>query len=53
MAFDLLSNPPMSTECERTSSVAKLAVGMQKHFIQEDTISKVQCLKNWLRNRDP
>jgi hypothetical protein len=51
MAFDMLSIPPMSTECERTFSLAKLAVGMQRHSTQEDTISKLQCLKNWLRNR--
>lgn len=53
MAFDMLSIPAMSTECERTFSLAKLAVGMQRHSIQEDTISKLQCLKNWLRNRSP
>ena len=51
MAFDLLTIPPMSTECERIFSLAKLAVGMQRHSTQDDTISKLQCLENWLRNQ--
>lgn len=35
MAFDLLANSPMSTECERTFSLAKLAVGMQRQSTQD------------------
>ena len=50
MAFELLSIPPCSTECERTFSLAKLALSQQRQSTSDETISKLQCVKNWLRN---
>lgn len=50
MAFDLLSIPAMSTECERTFSLTKLTVSTQRHSLDSDTIKMLQCLKNWARN---
>jgi len=47
MAFDLLSIPAMSSECERVFSRAKLTIGSQRHSLQEDTINMLECLKNW------
>ena len=47
MAFDLLSIPAMSAECERVFSQAKLALGQQQNRMTEDTLEAIQCLKNW------
>jgi hypothetical protein len=50
MAFDLLSIPAMSAECERVFSQAKLALGHQRNRMSEDTLNAIQCLKHWIRN---
>ena len=51
MAFDLLSIPAMSAECERVFSQAKLAVNHQRNRLLETTLDALQCMKNWLRNK--
>lgn len=50
MAFDLLSVPAMSAECERVFSQAKLTISSQRHSLTDITINAIQCLKNWVRN---
>jgi hypothetical protein len=47
MAFDLLSIPAMSAECERVFSQAKLVVNDMRNRMTDDTIDAIQCLKNW------
>jgi hypothetical protein len=51
MAFDLLSIPAMSAECERVFSQARLTISTQRVRLKEDTIDAIQCLKNWLRGK--
>jgi hypothetical protein len=48
MAFDLLSIPAMSAECERVFSLAKLVITTQRHGLSDSTIEAIQCMKNWL-----
>lgn len=50
MAFDILSIPATSCECERTFSHCKLAVSTQRHSLKDLTIEKLICLKFWLGN---
>ena len=50
MAFDFLTIPVMSSECERVFSQAKLILSTQRQSLSSDTINKLQCLKNWRRN---
>ncbi|EAQ87078.1 hypothetical protein CHGG_08331 [Chaetomium globosum CBS 148.51] len=38
MAFDLLTIPATSSECERTFSQAKLTIGIQRQSIHDDTV---------------
>jgi hypothetical protein len=52
MAFDYLSIPAMSAECERLFSRAKHCVGYQRHLLHADSITLLQCLKNWVGNRE-
>ena len=47
IAFDLLSIPAMSSECERVFSRAKLTITTQRHSLQDDAINMLECLKNW------
>jgi hypothetical protein len=47
MAFDVLSIPAMSAECERVFSQAKLVVNDTRNRMTNDTIDAIQCLKNW------
>jgi hAT family C-terminal dimerisation region len=51
MAFDLLSVPAMSAECERVFSQAKLTVKHQRNRLLDTAIDAIQCMKNWLRNK--
>lgn len=51
MALEVLSIPPCATECERTFSLTKLTIGSQRHCCGDDTLSWLQCLRNWLRGR--
>lgn len=48
MAFDILSIPAMSAECERIFSLAKLIITSQRHGLSDLTIEAIQCMKNWL-----
>lgn len=52
MAFDYLSIPAMSAECERLFSRAKHCVGYQRHSLHADSINMLQCVKNWVGNRE-
>jgi hypothetical protein len=47
MAFDLLSIPAMSAECERVFSQAKFTATPQRNRINDETLEAIQCLKNW------
>lgn len=49
MALEILSIPPCATECERTFSLTKLTIGSQRHSTGDDTLSELQCMRNWLR----
>jgi hypothetical protein len=49
MAFDLLSIPAMSTECERLFSQGKLVIGSQRHSLNDTSINMLMSLMNWLR----
>jgi hAT family C-terminal dimerisation region len=48
MAFDLLSIPAMSAECERVFSLTKLTITSQRNRMTETTMEAIQCMKNWL-----
>ncbi|KAM5528921.1 transposase-like protein [Fusarium oxysporum f. sp. phaseoli] len=39
----------MSTDCERTFSLAKLTVSSQRHSLLGSSIESIQLLKNWIR----
>ena len=43
MAFDLLSVPLMSAECERVFSAAKLLITDKRNRIIDDIIESVPC----------
>jgi len=47
MALEILSIPPCATECERTFSLAKLTIGSQRHSLSDNTLSELQCVRNW------
>lgn len=47
MAFDVLSIPSMSAECERIFSRAKLTSGPQRHSLVSETLEAIECLKSW------
>jgi hypothetical protein len=49
MALEILSIPPCATECERTFSLAKLTIGSQRHSLGDNTLSELQCVRNWAR----
>ena len=48
MAFDLLSIPAMSAECERVFSLTKLTITSQRNRMTDLTMEAIQCMKNWL-----
>ena len=48
-ALDILAIPAMSTDCERSFSLAKLTVTSQRHSLLGSTIEEIQLLKNWIR----
>lgn len=50
LALDILAIPPMSTDCERAFSIAKLTFTSQRHTLQEATVQMLQLLKNWFRH---
>lgn len=49
MAFELLSIPPASTECERVFSQAGLTLTAQRQSTADETFAKLMCLRFWLR----
>jgi hypothetical protein len=48
-AFDLLSCPAMSTECERVFSGAKRTITPERNRLSESIIEACECLKAWWR----
>ena len=48
MAFDMLSVPPMSAECERAFSFAGLMVTRLRNRLEANTISAAQSIRSWL-----
>ena len=48
MAFDMLSIPAMSAECERVFSSAKLLITDRRGRLKEDIIEASECLKSWI-----
>jgi hypothetical protein len=50
MAFDILSIPPMSAECERLFSAAGQMVSPLRTRMEASTIGIAQTLRSWVRN---
>ncbi|KAM4058210.1 restless-like transposase [Hirsutella rhossiliensis] len=50
MAFDMLSVPPMSAECERAFSFAGLMVTRLRRRLEVKTISAAQSIRSWLED---
>lgn len=50
MALDLLSNPPMSAECERLFSFTGQMVSPLRTRLEASTIGITQTLRSWVRN---
>lgn len=50
MAFDILSVPPMSAECERLFSAAGQMVSPLRTRMEASTIGIAQTLRSWVRN---
>jgi hypothetical protein len=49
MAFDLLSIPLMSAECERVFSSAKLLITERRNRLKDDIIKACTCLRAWYK----
>ena len=47
MAFDVLSIPAMSAECERVFSSAKLLLTDRRARMKEEIIEASECLRAW------
>jgi hypothetical protein len=47
MAFDLLSIPLMSAECERVFSFTKRFIPNNRNRLKDDVIEAMSCLKHW------
>ena len=47
MAFDVLSIPAMSVECERVFSGVGALVTNRKRRMLEDIIEAIECLRSW------
>ena len=48
MAFDMLSIPAMSAECERVFSSSKLLLDDRRNRMKEDMIKASECLRAWV-----
>jgi len=46
-AFDTLSCPATSCECERVFSSTKKLITPERNKLQDDTIEALECLKAW------
>ncbi|OAQ59303.1 hypothetical protein VFPBJ_11615 [Purpureocillium lilacinum] len=49
LTLDILAIPAMSSDCERTFSLAKLSLTSQRLSMSPATLEALQCLKNWTR----
>jgi len=49
MAFDLLSIPAISAECERVFSQTKLLITGQRNRLGDRVIEAVECFKHWYK----
>ena len=49
MAFDVLSIPAMSSECERIFSSTKILLSDRRARMKEDIIEASECLRAWFR----
>lgn len=49
MAFDLLSCPAMSSECERVFSQTKKVITDERNRLNSDTVAAIECQKHLLR----
>ncbi|KAF6514233.1 hypothetical protein HZS61_006489 [Fusarium oxysporum f. sp. conglutinans] len=50
MAIDILSVPAMSDDPERVFSCARRTISWDRARLSTDTIEKLQCLSNWVKN---
>ncbi|PNP53253.1 hypothetical protein FNYG_15776 [Fusarium nygamai] len=50
LALDMLAIPAMANDCERSFSLAKLAVTSQRLLMTTETLEKLQCVNNWVRH---
>ena len=48
MAFDILSIPAMSAECERIFSSAKHLITPSRNSLSPESIEAVECERNWI-----
>jgi hAT family C-terminal dimerisation region len=50
MAYDILSIPAMSAECERVFSSAKLLLSDSRNSLSPESVEGVECNRNWILN---
>lgn len=50
LAIDILSVPAMSDDPERVFSCARRTISWDRARLSPDTIEKLQCLSNWVKN---
>ena len=50
MAYDLLSIPAMSSECERAFSAGKRLITDHRYGLKKDIIEADQCIKSWFKH---
>ena len=50
LAFNLLSAPAMSAECERVFSSTKKMVTPERNHLKADVIEVQECLKSWIKH---
>jgi len=50
LAFNLLSAPAMSAECERVFSSTKKMITPERNHLKADVIEAQECLKSWIKH---
>lgn len=50
LAIDVLSVPAMSDDPERVFSCARRTIPRDRSRLSADTVEKLQCLSNWVKN---
>ncbi|KJZ70186.1 hypothetical protein HIM_10409 [Hirsutella minnesotensis 3608] len=50
LAIDVLSVPAMSDDPERVFSCARRTISWDRARLSADTVEKLQCLSNWVKN---